>query len=126
ALVKQICAAALLGVLAFALYRPAKAAAGKAKDAGESRLELIITGMHCNQCVEVVSRVLLASPGVASANVNLKTGKAIISGDDFDLDVMRRGVAELGYQLKEPDGKENHGSATRRSYVERKTDDAGR
>ena len=65
--------------------------------AGSRRVELTILGMSCDHCVETVSRGLWQCPGVRKANVDLKSGRAVVIGDDFDPRQLLAAVIELGY-----------------------------
>lgn len=46
-----------------------------------TKIELDITGMTCSHCQTGVTRALKNVPGVADAQVDLKTGKAVVQGD---------------------------------------------
>jgi P-type Cu+ transporter len=46
---------------------------------GPVAIELEITGMHCASCVARVERALAGVPGVATAAVNLATGRAFVT-----------------------------------------------
>lgn len=48
-------------------------------DIPASTIAIDIDGMNCASCVGRVERALLATPGVASASVNLATGRATVS-----------------------------------------------
>jgi copper chaperone CopZ len=97
--VNTICAAALLGVLAYAFFQPVKV--GEApKSAAEGRIiRLSIEGMTCNHCASAVQRALAGSPGVASVEVDLRKGEAIVAGSLFDLAGLTRAVESLGYTV---------------------------
>jgi uncharacterized membrane protein YraQ (UPF0718 family)/copper chaperone CopZ len=104
-----IFAVALLGVLAYTFFQPTKV--GEApKAAAEGRvLHLSIAGMTCNHCANAVQRALAGSPGVSSAEVDLKKGQAIVSGAGFDTARLTAAVEALGYRVKEarePGGSE--------------------
>src|SRR3990172_6367428 len=43
---------------------------------------LSITGMHCASCSTVITKALLKTPGVTSANVNFSTAKATVDYDE--------------------------------------------
>ena len=97
--VNTICAAALLGVLAYGFFQPVKV--GEApKAAAEGRIiRLSIEGMTCNHCANAVQRALAGSPGVASVEVDLRKGEAIVAGSGFDLAGLTRAVESLGYRV---------------------------
>ena len=42
--------------------------------------ELTISGMTCGHCQTAVTKALTSVPGVQDAQVNLKTGKAVVEG----------------------------------------------
>jgi Au+-exporting ATPase len=56
--------------------------------------------MTCEHCAEGVRRALLEAPGIASADVNLKTGTATVAGDALDLPALQHIVQELGYEAE--------------------------
>ncbi|MEM9578402.1 MAG: heavy metal translocating P-type ATPase [Pseudomonadota bacterium] len=58
-------------------------------------LTLLVEGMTCAGCVRGVERALLAVPGVTSANVNLATEKAVVTGT-ASLDHLIAAVATKG------------------------------
>lgn len=66
-------------------------------------LSLPIEGMTCASCVGRVERALGAVPGVASARVNLATGRAEVSGT-ADLAALADAVQQAGYGI----GTERH------------------
>jgi len=96
--VKIASAIALLAVLGAAfLWRP-RAAAGQAAPAGES-VTLAIEGMTCSHCVQSVARALDEVAGVASAEVDLGSGKAVVTGQALDPAALRAAVEALGYRV---------------------------
>jgi copper chaperone CopZ len=64
------------------------------------RLELLITGMMCNHCAESVRDAIAEVSGVRSAEVNLKSGRAIVMGDNLDQKRLMAAVEGLGYTVK--------------------------
>ena len=93
-------AVVLLAVLGLAVVRrPRPAPVAEVGENGGS-LALHIHGMTCEHCAEAVRRALLDSPGIASAEVNLKTGMATVAGDALDLASLRHVVQELGYEVE--------------------------
>ena len=73
-----------------------------------------IQGMHCTHCVESVTRALGECSGVESADVDLRDGRAVVHGHDFDVEALRRAVEELGYSADvadEADGAEHDGGS---------------
>jgi copper chaperone CopZ len=59
--------------------------------------ELTIKGMTCGHCVAAVTRALRECAGVANAQVDLSTGRAIVSGRDLNTSQLLDAVAQLGY-----------------------------
>ena len=98
-----VSAVALLAVLGRALILPYAAPKRKAapvpEEAEGMRLSLAIEGMTCKHCVANVMRTLKESPGVRSAEVDLKTKRAVVVGDDLDAQAMARAVESLGYRV---------------------------
>lgn len=104
-------AIALLSVLAFSLLGglrqkmfPSGAASESARTvpAAGQRVELLVTGMTCSHCADVVRRALAECDGVDNAEVSLSSGRAIVSGDRLDRVQLEAAVAELGYATKQP------------------------
>lgn len=99
--VKVGSAAVLLLVLTVALlYRP-KAAPKEttmAPDAAET-VTLDVQGMSCSHCVGSVTRALDECAGVDGAEVDLKSGRAVISGRGLDASALQAAVEALGYTV---------------------------
>lgn len=86
---KQILTALILGSL---LWVPlARAEDGKAT--------LKVTGMTCGECVKKVENALKKVEGVKTAQVDLDTGKAIVTGDPSKLktDKLVAAVKQAGF-----------------------------
>ncbi len=66
----------------------------------EQPLELAVEGMTCSHCAEAVRRALTECPGVASAQVDLAAGRAVVRGTDLDARQLADAVRSLGYQAK--------------------------
>jgi copper chaperone CopZ len=98
-----ISALVLLGVLGYATLEPKLTQRTVKVEKAESSVTLTIEGMTCDHCVESVRHALLACPGVRSAAVQLRTGRAAVGGDGLDIPALRRAVEGLGYTVKEPD-----------------------
>ena len=64
-----------------------------------STLELTVEGMSCDSCVRSIEKKLSTVAGVASAHVNLATGKAIVEFDDAraHADELIGAVEQIGY-----------------------------
>ena len=61
---------------------------------------LKIEGMMCGHCEMHTKKALEAVDGVASAEVSHKTGTAVITlVKDVSNDVLKRAVAEQGYEV---------------------------
>lgn len=63
-----------------------------------NHLELTIEGMTCGSCVSRVTRALEAIPGVEHADVDLKTGRASVTGKLPFPEVLRSTVRAAGYE----------------------------
>jgi len=61
------------------------------------RVELRITGMTCSHCAASVGRALRECPGVESAEVELKGGRALVSGRQLREQQLVAAVEGLGY-----------------------------
>ena len=70
--------------------------------AGAQVHELAVEGMTCASCVGRVERALAAVPGVASAAVNLATGRATVRGTGVDRQALVRAVHKAGYEVPAP------------------------
>lgn len=58
--------------------------------------ELNISGMTCGHCQTAVTNALKSVPGVQDAQVDLKTGKAVVEGQ-ADVSALLAAVSEEGY-----------------------------
>ncbi|MEJ2582119.1 MAG: SO_0444 family Cu/Zn efflux transporter [Acidobacteriota bacterium] len=95
------CALVLLAVLVNAL-RPRRRPEGAdmpAKD-DERVLDLEISGMRCNGCVQSVQRALAEIPGVSEAEVRLEESRARVRGSDFSVEELVDAVRSLGFEAK--------------------------
>lgn len=63
------------------------------------RLELAVTGMRCNGCVESVTRALNDCDGVDDATVDLAGGRAFVTGSGFDPAALAAAVRALGFEV---------------------------
>ena len=71
------------------------------RDASEQpAIRLGVAGMKCNGCVTKLEKALLAEAGVASAEVTLEPGKAVVHGS-IDATRVRRIVEQLGFEVAE-------------------------
>jgi len=69
--------------------------------------------MTCAHCADTVRRALLESPGVSSAEVDLKRGEAIVAGSGFDEARLAKTVESLGYKVRSIVDAEAHIHARR-------------
>jgi copper chaperone len=62
---------------------------------------LTITGMTCGGCVNSVTRVLKALPGVQQVEVTLVPGQAklVIDETRVDIPILKKAVAEAGFTV---------------------------
>ncbi len=60
---------------------------------------LSIEGMSCGHCVNHVKNALADVAGVESAEVDLGTKKAVVSGLALDDAALKAAVAEAGYEV---------------------------
>lgn len=58
--------------------------------------ELNISGMTCGHCQSAVSKALKSVPGVQDAQVDLKTGRAVVEGQ-VDVQALIAAVTDEGY-----------------------------
>lgn len=92
-------AIALVIVLVAAMFKPSRVGDAPEKPAGAERLLLSIEGMSCSHCAEAVLRALESSPGVLSASVDLKSGRAIVAGSGIDEKSVSEAIEALGYRV---------------------------
>jgi len=64
------------------------------------KIVLKVDGMTCDACVRAVGRKLSRVPGVASAEVTLATGRAVVelSDEATSPDPLLRAVEQIGYR----------------------------
>jgi len=95
AYVKTGSAVVLLAVLGYALLRRPGAVEEPAPAGVQTTL--LVRGMTCSHCQNNVRRVLLECPGVEAAEVDLNSGRAVVSGDAPNLETLVEAVERLGY-----------------------------
>ncbi len=61
--------------------------------------ELDVSGMTCGHCQTAVTKALRSVPGVTDAQVDLKSGKAVVEGN-LDPQQLINAVAEEGYSAR--------------------------
>jgi copper chaperone CopZ len=93
-----IAAFALLAVLGYAFFRPAKVGSVAEAPAGRT-VRVSIEGMTCGHCADAVRRALLESAGAVSAEVDLKRGEALVAGSGLDETLIAKAVESLGYRV---------------------------
>jgi uncharacterized membrane protein YraQ (UPF0718 family)/copper chaperone CopZ len=100
----RVCAIALILLLANALWpRPQSMPKGETEmdvQGEEERLELSVTGMRCNGCVDSVTRALNDCEGVSDATVDLAGGRALVRGVGFDRSTIAAAVRSLGFEVE--------------------------
>lgn len=114
AIVKNVCAVALLALLVVAIVR------GKMKEEqvvvdegvdtrGLDVMHLAVEGMTCSHCAGAVERALRETPAVESAKVDLNTKQAVVTGEDLDEAALRQAVEALGYRIGTINRQHPHG-----------------
>lgn len=58
-----------------------------------------VTGMTCAHCVRSVVEEVSEVPGVSAVEVDLASGRADVTGEDFSDDEIRLAVQEAGYKV---------------------------
>jgi copper chaperone len=66
--------------------------------ASEARIYTVI-GMTCSHCVSSVHEELAELDGVRSVDVDLGSGRLLVSGHGFTDDAVQAAVEEAGYEL---------------------------
>ncbi len=95
-------AVALLLVLANALRPRRRSDAGAtATDVGDQVLELKVSGMRCNGCVQSLQRALSEVSGVTRAEVSLDEGLARVRGRGFSEEAIAEAVDSLGFSMED-------------------------
>ena len=101
---KVVSAVFLLAVLACALLPRRKAKHAPAAEGDTEHVTLAISGMTCEHCVRNVRRALLRCRGVEAAEVDLKSGQAVVTGMNLDVSEFRHVIAQLGYDIAKEEG----------------------
>jgi copper ion binding protein len=67
-----------------------------------AKTTLKVQGMTCNHCVMRVAKALKAVPGVQDAQVDLKTGEAVVTHDEAKVtrEKLSSAVTEAGYKAQ--------------------------
>jgi copper chaperone len=58
-----------------------------------------VEGMSCEHCVASVREEVSAVAGVGGVDVDLGSGRLVVTGDGFADDAVAAAVAEVGYAL---------------------------
>lgn len=92
---------------------------GLARDAGDGRREisLLLEGIHCGACIWLIESWLGRTPGVARAQVNYATRRALVAWDPerTRLSSILRAVAAIGYRAYPYDPARREALARRES-----------
>ena len=67
---------------------------------GVDTIELAVTGMRCNGCVESVTRALNECEGVEDTTVDLAAGRASVCGSGFDRSLLAEKIRALGFEVE--------------------------
>ena len=59
----------------------------------------VVTGMTCAHCVMSVREEVSEVAGVAGVDVDLASGRMIVSGSGIDDEAVRAAVAHAGYEV---------------------------
>jgi copper chaperone CopZ len=59
----------------------------------------VVAGMTCDHCVNAVTDEVGKLAGVEAVDVDLASGRVIVSGVGFDDEQVRAAVDEAGYEL---------------------------
>lgn len=60
-----------------------------------------VDGMTCQQCVASVTEELLELPSTQGVDVDLETGRVVVTGEDFTDAEVKAAVEEAGFTLRE-------------------------
>ena len=94
----------LLAVLAFSYAATCFPKRKRAEQTGEGgkgeRLQLAIDGMTCGHCVAAVTRALKSCRGVASVQVDLAGGRAVVAGEGLKRHELIAAVESVGYETR--------------------------
>jgi copper chaperone CopZ len=70
-------------------------------------IELAVTGMHCDSCVQRVRAALLEEPGIERADVTLGTVILEYYPEAISVDAVRAKIEALGYAIPVPPRSRN-------------------
>ncbi|MHC9622190.1 heavy-metal-associated domain-containing protein [Corynebacterium diphtheriae] len=60
-----------------------------------------VDGMTCQHCVASVTEELLELPNTQGVDVDLETGRVVVTGEDFTDAEVKTAVEEAGFTLRE-------------------------
>lgn len=60
-----------------------------------------VDGMTCQHCVASVTEELLELPSTQGVDVDLETGRVVVTGEDFTDAEVKTAVEEAGFTLRE-------------------------
>lgn len=60
-----------------------------------------VDGMTCQHCVASVTEELLELPSTQGVDVDLETGRVVVTGEDFTDAEIKAAVEEAGFTLRE-------------------------
>jgi len=60
-----------------------------------------IKGMTCNNCVSSVQKTIDKIEGVTVLNIDLQSGKIELDCSDDNVDIVKKAIIDLGYEIKE-------------------------
>ncbi|AEX79889.1 heavy-metal-associated domain-containing protein [Corynebacterium diphtheriae] len=60
-----------------------------------------VDGMTCQHCVASVTEELLELPSTQGVDVDLETGRVLVTGEDFTDAEVKAAVEEAGFTLRE-------------------------
>ena len=103
-------AVALLAVLLLSYLsgrRRSASADERAPGDGLRRMALLVTGMTCSHCADAVKRALEECDGVREADVDLRGGRAVVTGGRLDQERLVAAVTAAGYEAGVADGDDH-------------------
>ena len=59
----------------------------------------VVTGMTCGHCVASVREEVSEVPGVESVDVDLASGRVVVTGENLSDDAIAAAVDEAGYEV---------------------------
>ncbi|MDT9407619.1 heavy-metal-associated domain-containing protein [Corynebacterium rouxii] len=60
-----------------------------------------VDGMTCQHCVASVTEELLELPSTQGVDVDLETGRVLVTGEDFTDAEVKAAIEEAGFTLRE-------------------------